>query len=94
MILTTLVFDIAPLGGGVGISLGIIFFLVFAAIAFVMYKILKRTVKMAIRMTIVAAILLIAFVGGIGLYLFGTWGGGEGNRLVRPTPSPVQRNTR
>ncbi len=92
MILMTLVFDIAPLGGGFGISLGIIFFLVFAAIAFVMYKILKRTVKMAIRMTIVAAILLIALVGGIGLYLFGAPMFGTPDRPVRPTPIP--RNTR
>ncbi len=92
MIFTTLVFDIAPLVGGVGISLGIIFFLVFAAIAFVMYKILKRTFKMAIRMTIVAAILLIAIVGGISLYLFGAPMFGTSSSPVRTTPIP--RNSR
>lgn len=90
MISMTLVFDIAPIGGGVGISLGAIFFLVFAAIAFVMYRVLKRTVKTAIRMTIVVAILFIAIVGGLALFLVGGFFGSSGKGPVRPVP----RNTR
>jgi hypothetical protein len=69
MILTTLLFDVAPLGG-IGVFLGIAFFFIFVAVAFVAYKLLKKTVKMAVRITIVVVILLIALVGSIALLLF------------------------
>jgi hypothetical protein len=78
-----LFFDIAPVGGGIGAVLGIAFFFIFAAIAFVAYKMLKRTVKMAVRMAVVIAILAIAFVGSIALLWFGTAGGGS-PRPTRP----------
>lgn len=84
MILTTLLFDLAPLGGGLGAILGIAFFFIFAAVAFVAYKLLKRTVKMAVRMTIVVVILLIALVGSFTFVLLGT-GGPKG-----PTPTPAR----
>ena len=64
-------FDVAPVGGTtIGAAAGIAFFLVFAAIAALAFFIVKRTVKMAIRMMIVAAILLIAIVGGISFWWF------------------------
>ena len=90
MILPALLLDIAPIGGGVGISAGIIFFLVLAAVALVMYKVLKRTVKMAVRMMIVTAILLIAIVGGLVLFLTGGFFGSSGKGPVRPTPRSVR----
>jgi hypothetical protein len=46
----------------------VIFLIVIAAVAFF---VLKRVVKMAIRATIVALILLIAIVGGVSLWMFG-----------------------
>jgi Na+-translocating ferredoxin:NAD+ oxidoreductase RnfA subunit len=66
-------FDIAPdsiVSTPVGLAIAASFFLILAAIAFVAYKMVKRTVKMAFRMAIVAMILLIAIVGSISLWWF------------------------
>jgi hypothetical protein len=49
-----------------------IFFLVFVGVAYIVFRVLKRTVKMAIRMAIVGLILLIAAVGGLSLLWFGS----------------------
>ena len=85
MILTTLIFDLVPFGG-MGVFLGIGFFFVFAAVAFVAYKLLKKTVKMAVRMTIVVAILLIALVGSIAVLILSTSSKGpKGPPLTTPT---------
>lgn len=85
MILTTLLFDVAPpIGGGIGAILGLGFFFIVAAIAYIVFRMLKKTVKMAVRMTIVVAILLIALIGSVALLLFSSSGGGK--RPVRPTP--------
>ncbi len=83
MILKTLLFDVAPVSG-VGVFLGIAFFFIFAAIAFVTYKMLRKTVKMAVRMAVVTAILAIAFIGSIAFLWFGSGGGA---RPVRPIPT-------
>ena len=77
----TILLDAAPLGGGVGLSAGAAFFLIFAAIAFLAFKALKKTVKMAFRMVIVAFILVIAIVGSIAFYFLGT---GSPSRPERP----------
>ena len=42
---------------------GVAFLLIFLAIAFVAFKLLKRTVKIAFRMVIVAVIVAIAIAG-------------------------------
>lgn len=65
-------FDVAVLPGGsvTGAVLAIVFFLVLLAVALIAFKMLKRTMKMAFRMIIVAAILLIALVGAISLMVF------------------------
>jgi EamA domain-containing membrane protein RarD len=91
MISTTLLFDIAPVGGGLGAILGLAFFFIFAAVAFIAYKMLKKTVKMAVRMTIVVAILLIALVGSVALLLFSSSSGGT--RPARPA-STTQKPTK
>ena len=84
MNLTTLLFDVAPVGG-IGVFLGIAFFFILAAVAFVAYKMLRKTVKMAVRMAVVIAILAIAFIGSIAFLWFGS---GGGTRPVRPIPAP------
>jgi EamA domain-containing membrane protein RarD len=84
MISETLLFDVAPVGGGIGAIVGIAFFLVLAAVAFIAYKMLKKTVKMAVRMAVVVAILAIAFVGSIALLWFNSTGG---KSTQRPTPA-------
>lgn len=87
MIHTTLLFDVAPVGGGIAAAFGIVFFFVLAAVAFIAYRMLKKTVKMAVRMTIVVAILLIALVGSVALLMFGSGGG-------KPAPRPTPLNQR
>ena len=84
MISAQLLFDVAPIGGGIGAIVGIAFFLVLAAIAFIAYKMLRKTVKMAVRMAVVVAILAIAFVGSIALLWFSST---TVKRTERPTPT-------
>lgn len=80
-----ILFDIAPLGGGLGIGLAIFFFLICLAAAFITFKMLKRTVKMAIRMVIVAVILFVALIGGVALMYFGSSGNGPVKPPVKTT---------
>ena len=72
-----------------GAAVGIAFFLVFAAVAVIAFRLLKRTMKMAFRMAIVAVILLIAIVGGISFMLFSS-----PVRSTRPTPTQQPPRTR
>jgi uncharacterized membrane protein YedE/YeeE len=67
----------------VGVALAVAFFLAFAAVAAVAFFMIRKTVKMAIRMVIVALIFLIAVIGSIALY-FG----------IGSTPSPRSRPNR
>ena len=68
----TFLLDIAPpLGLGFEIFAGVGFLLVFLGIALIAFKLLKKTVKMAVRMTVVAIILTIAVVGSIYLFYSG-----------------------
>lgn len=82
----TILMDAAPLGGGIGIFAGVLFFLVFAVVAFVAFKLLKKSVKMAFRMAIVAIILVIAIAGSAAFWWMGS------GRPSRPDarPRPVQ----
>ncbi len=77
---------------GIGIFLGITFFITLAVVALVAYKMLKRTVKMAVRMTIVVAILLIALIGSVALLWFSA-GSGNADQPSRPRPQGA-RNAR
>lgn len=62
--------DIAPSGGVIGAIVAVSFFLILAGAAYIAFKALKKTVKMAIRMVIVAIILIIAVVGSVSLWYF------------------------
>lgn len=74
----------------VGVGLAVVFFLVFAAIAAVAFFMIRRTVKMAIRMVIVALIFLIAVTGSIAL-----WYGVGSSPAPRPRPNrPPADSTR
>ncbi len=68
----TLLLDLSPLGGGIGVFATVAFFLVFLVVAFIAFKLLKRTVKMAFRIVIVAIILAVAVAGSVALWAFGT----------------------
>ena len=78
----TIFLDLAPFGGGIGIIAAAVFFLIFLAVAFIAFKMLKKTVKMAFRMVIVAVILAVAVAGSIALWALGT-GSSEKPRPTR-----------
>jgi hypothetical protein len=73
--------------GILGIIGGTIFFLVLAAAAYITFRLMRRTVKMAIRMTIVAVILLVALVGSIAIY----WKSGSS---AKPVTKPTANRSR
>jgi EamA domain-containing membrane protein RarD len=85
MINALLFLDIAPTGGGaIGALFGVGFFLALAGIAFIAYKSLRKTVKWAVRIGIVIAILVIALAGSITLWWYSA---GANPRPRTPTPS-------
>ena len=71
-------------GGMFAAIAAIIFFLFLAGAAYIAFKALKKTAKMAVRMTVVAAILLIAVIGSLSLWYFSS----DGVQKQRP---PVNR---
>jgi phosphoglycerol transferase MdoB-like AlkP superfamily enzyme len=80
----TILLDLSPVGGGIGIFAAVAFFLIFLAVAFIAFKMLKKTVKMAFRMAIVVVILAVAVAGSIALWALSGGGGGERPRPTRP----------
>jgi hypothetical protein len=78
----TIFLDLNPLSGGIGIFAGVATLLLFLGVAFVAFKLLKRTVKMAFRVAIVAIILAIGLAGSAFFLALGT------SKPVRP-PRPA-----
>ena len=76
--------DVAPETGGIGIAAGVGFFLVFLAVAYIAFRLLRRTMKMAFRLAVVGVILLVAVAGSIGIFWLGN------SKPARPRP-PVTR---
>lgn len=72
--MNALFLDVAPSGGMIGGIVAISFFLVFLAVAYVAFKALKKTAKMAFRMIVVGVILLIAVAGSTTLWYFSSGG--------------------
>lgn len=56
--------------GNIGIVAAVIFFIVFIGTAMIVFSLVKRTVKLAFRLAIVGALLLIAVVGATALWWF------------------------
>lgn len=80
-----LMLNLAPVGGGIAIVGGIVFFLVLAAVAFIAFRVLRKTLKMAFRLAIVAVILAIAIVGCVSFWWLGS------GRPTRPEPPSATR---
>ena len=78
--------EAVPEIGTFGIVAGVVFFLVFAALAYIVFRMMRKTVKWAIRLTVVAVILVIAFVGSMAIY----WKSSSTNRSTRPRPAPTR----
>ena len=64
----------------------IVFVIFLIAVAAITFFVLKRAFKMAIRAAIVALILLIAVVGGISLWWFGT------NQASEKPPTTIKKS--
>jgi hypothetical protein len=62
--------DVAPSGGMIGALVAGAFFLLLAGAAYVAFKALKKTAKMAVRMLVVVVIMFIAVVGSLSLWWF------------------------
>ena len=76
-----LLFDMPVSAGGVGVFAAAAVLLVFAGAAFVAFKLLKRTMKMAFRLAIVGIILAIGLAGSIFFWAVGT---SKPSRPARP----------
>ena len=84
----TILLDVGPPGGAIGAVAGIVFFLILVAVAFVVFRLLKKTLGMALRVVVVLIILAIAFFGTMAFFYIG--GGGRGPVRPRPpTPTPA-----
>ena len=80
-------FDIAPSptsAGVVGIGAATVLLLGAAAAAFIVFRLLKKSVKMAFRVAIVAVILVIAVAGSVALWAIES----------KPSGRPIPRNNR
>jgi apolipoprotein N-acyltransferase len=78
-------FDVAPVGA-IGALVAVAFFFIALASGVFAFIMLRKTIKMAFRMVIVAAVLLIAVFGSIALWWF-LQPSRPANRPTRPTPS-------
>ena len=76
---------IAQIAGGTVMIAAVAFFLIFVAVAYIVFRLLKKTVKMAFRMAIVATILLIAIAGSISFWWLGS---------SKPAPKPGRTQTK
>jgi hypothetical protein len=74
--------DVSPEPGGVGTFAAVAFLLVVLGLAIVVFKLLKKSVKMAFRMVIVAVMAAIAIAGSAFFLILGSRSGG--GRPVRP----------
>lgn len=78
----TMFLDVSVFGGWGGVLAAVTFFLIFLGVAFIAFKMLKKTVKMAVRIAVVGIIIAIAAVGSIILWTF------DGSP-ERPRPRPT-----
>ena len=85
-------FDIAP-AGGIGVFVALAFFFIALASSVFAFIMLRKTLKMAFRMLIVAVILLIAVFGSGALFLF-LYPSSPPSRPTRPNRPPSVNQTR
>lgn len=67
-----LLFDVGVPGGATTLVAGVGLIFILAAAAYVMFRILRKTVKMAFRMAMVVTVLFTFVVGAAAIYWFGT----------------------
>jgi hypothetical protein len=74
-----------PISGTAAAAVGLLIFGIVAALAFVLFRILRKSIRMAIRLAVVVAVLFIAVLGGISLWWFG------GGDAPASKPAPARR---
>lgn len=79
-----MLFDVPVPGGGAGAIAAVAVLFIFIAAAFIAFRLLKKTMKMAFRIAIVAIILAIGLAGSVFFYAIGT---SKPSRPQRPTPT-------
>ncbi|MGI8555758.1 MAG: hypothetical protein ACR2LT_05330 [Pyrinomonadaceae bacterium] len=84
-------FDLLPVETGAALTVAAFFFVVMA-IGIGTILMLRKTIKMALRMIIVAAIILIAIVGSVSLWLFIKPAPRSFDRVLPPARPPVKSN--
>jgi len=84
-------FDIGPPGGEIGAIAGLAFFLICIAVAFIAFRLLKKTFKLALRIVVVFVILAIGLVGTMVWFFIGSSGRGPARPPQRP---PAATRTR
>ena len=82
----TILFDIGPPGGAIGMAAAAGFLLIAIAVAYIVFRMLRKTVKMALRLAVVAVILIVAFVGIMAFVYMGSSGSGP-----RGKPAPTRQ---
>ena len=82
-------FDIGPPGGEIGAIAGLAFFLICIAVAFIAFRLLKKTFKLALRIIVVFVILAIGLIGTMVWFYIGT-----GRGPARPQRPPAVTRTR
>ena len=80
----TILFDIGPPGGTIGIGIGVAFLLAALTAAYIAFRMLRKTVKIALRMLIVAVILAIGLVGTMAFFYMGSGGNPRNQPANRP----------
>ena len=82
----TILFDIGPPGGAIGLAAAAGFLLIAIAVAYIVFRMLRKTVKMALRLAVVAVILIVGFVGTLAFLYMGTSGSGPKGK-----PAPTRQ---
>ena len=70
--MTTILLLAAPTASTFGAAVGVVFFLLLAAVAYVAFKAFRKTLRFAVRLVVVAVILAVAAAGGFSLWWFST----------------------
>ena len=83
--MSVLLFDVGLPGGTTTIIAAVGFFFILAAAAYVLFRIMRKTVRMAFRMAMVVTFLFVFVVGGIAVYWFST--GSSSRPSQRPGPT-------
>ncbi|MCC7309570.1 MAG: hypothetical protein IT173_18565 [Acidobacteria bacterium] len=83
-------FDVAPSAGVIGGMAAIALFLVLAGLGLIVFFALRRTVKMAFRLAIVAIMLFIGVAGSVSLWYFAS----DGRKGPPRRPAPPANGRR